>query len=106
MLWDTGTVHQDVHTAQLADGCIHHGSDVLGNSDICLQSDGSPSQFADLFGGTLGVLDVEIARRDIATEFREAESDRFTESDSRAGDQRHPPAEIEEVSSCRCFYIH
>src|SRR5258708_6383983 len=106
MLRDARTVHQDVHAAQLADSCIHHGGDVDRNGDIRLQRYRSSSQFADLLGGALWVLDVEIARRNIAAEFSKTECNRFTESDSSAGDQCHAPAEIKQVSSCGLLDIH
>jgi len=37
---------------------------------------------------------VEIARGDVAAEFREAERNRFTKAHSSPGDERYPPAKI------------
>ncbi len=94
MLRNPGTVHQDVHTAKFVNGCIHHGEDVLGHGDIRLQGNGSPSRLAYFFGCALRILDVEIARGDVAAEFREAERNRFTKAHSSPGDERYTPAKI------------
>ncbi len=94
MLRNPGTIHQDVQAAKFADGCIHHGEDVLGNRDIRLQGNGSPSRFAYFFGRALRILDVEIARGYVAAEFREAERNRFTKAHSSPSDECDAPAKI------------
>src|ERR1700687_6144218 len=94
MLSDPGTIHRDIHAAKFPDGRIHHGEDVLGNSDIRLQGKGPPSRFTYFFGRALRIFDVEIASGYIAAKFREAKRKRFAKAHSSAGDECHVPAKI------------
>ena len=72
MLRNACAIHQNVNAAELADRRIHHGGDIAGNRHIRLQGNGTPSLFPHFFGRTLRILDIEIAGRDIAAEFRKA----------------------------------
>jgi hypothetical protein len=54
----------------------------------------------------LWLLDIEVARRDVTAKLGESERDGFAEADSRSGDERHPPAQIEQLSNVYVSCIH
>src|ERR1700721_5661 len=106
MVRDTGTVDEDVNSAKLADGFLHHGGYVVGYGDICFERDGSPTHFAHLLSRTQRIFNTEVTGCYIAAELREAEGDRLAKANSGASDERDATAKIDTVSRRYFFIIH